>query len=249
MTDWSQLNHAYGTAQDIPGLLDAMSPDPEDACWERLWSCLCHQGAVFTASYAALPALAGAARRWSVTERRMPLYLAGAIVASIDRPDDSEHPLLSHPAEITELRRLTEEALQDPGLSGDPLNYVQLLGTQLSFEGVEVWGEQIDGLNGEEYELPCPACETENYVVFGEHGYFSTIDSMYMNHPPAKQFPLHAQDPSAMKGLAGRLHNRILADGHPDLAHKLTYVFGTAQCAECGTPFDVAEAVVARWGA
>ncbi|MFK0191752.1 hypothetical protein [Kitasatospora sp. NPDC090308] len=50
-----------------------------------------------------------------------------------------------------------------------------------------------------------------------------------------------------MRGLAGRLRERILADGRPDLAHKLTY--GTACCAECGTPFDVAEAVVARWGA
>ncbi|MCY0939563.1 hypothetical protein [Streptomyces sp. H34-S4] len=249
MTDWSQLNHAYGTAQDIPGLLDAMSPDPQDACWNALWSRLCHQGGVCSASYAALPALANAARKWSATERRMPLYLAGAIVASIDRPDEGEDPYLSHPGEIAELRKLTEEALRDPELIADPRSYVQLLGTLLNFEGVEVWGEQIDGLNGEEYELPCPACETENFVVFGEHGYFSTTDDMYMNHTPAKQFPLQPQDPSALQGLPGRLHTRILADGHPDLAHKLTYVFGTALCADCDTPFDVAEAVVARWGA
>ncbi len=151
MTDWSQLDHAYGTAQDIPGLLAAMSPGPEDACWNDLWSALCHQGTVYSASYAALPALAEAARRWSVTERRMPLYLAGAIVASLDRPGSGEDPYLSRSAEIAEMRQLTEEALRDPGLAHDPLNYVQLLGTLLTFEGVEVWGEQLDGLNGEEY--------------------------------------------------------------------------------------------------
>ncbi|MEZ0092524.1 hypothetical protein [Streptacidiphilus sp. EB129] len=246
MTDWSQLNHAYGTAQDIPGLLAAMSPDPQDAGWDALWSRLCHQGPVYSASYAALPALADTARRWSATERRMPLYLAGAIV---DRPDSGEDPYLSHPAEIAELRGLTEEALQDPGMTADTVNYVQLLGTLLSFEAVEAGGEQIDGLNGEEYELPCPVYQTENFVVFGEYGYFSTTDSMYMRHAPAKQLPLHPQDPSAMQGLARRLHTRILADGHPDLAHKLTYVFGAAQCADCGVPFSIEEAVVARWGA
>ncbi|MFE9868675.1 hypothetical protein ACFYPZ_39605 [Streptomyces sp. NPDC005506] len=156
MTDWSRLNHAYGTAQDIPGLLDAMSPDPQDAGWDALWSRLCHQGTVYSASYAALPAFADTARQWSAAERRAPLYLAGAIVASIDRPDSGEDPYLSHPAAIAELRGLTEEALQDPGLTGDPLNYVQLLGTLLSFEGVEVWGEQIDGLNGEGTNCPAP---------------------------------------------------------------------------------------------
>ncbi|MFF4341783.1 hypothetical protein ACFY00_17840 [Kitasatospora sp. NPDC001540] len=249
MTDWSSLEHAYGTAQDIPGLLDAMSPDPCDPCWNKLWSALCHQGAVFPASYAALPALADAARRWSPAERRQPLYLAGAIVAATDRPDGGEDPHVSRSAEIAAMRELTEEALRDPGLAGDPRDYVSLLGTLLTFEGVEVWGEQIDGLNGEEYELPCPACETENSIVFGEHGYFSTTDHLYVLRTPAKQFPLQPRDPSELRGLAGRLHERLLADGHPDLAHKLTYVFGTARCAECGTPFDVAEAVVARWGA
>ncbi|MFJ5880085.1 hypothetical protein [Kitasatospora cineracea] len=248
MTNWSQLSHAYGTAQDIPALLDAMSPDPHDDCWNELWSALCHQGAVFSASYAALPVLADAARRWSPVERRQPLYLAGAIVASTDRPDSGEDPYVSRSAEIAVMRELTEEALRDPGLAEDPLNYVQLLGTLLSFEGVEVWGEQIDGLNGEEYELPCPACEAENSIVFGEHGYFSTTDSLYMLHTPAKHFPLQPRDPSALQGLARRLHERILADGHPDLAHKLTYVFGTARCAECDVPFEIAEAVVARWG-
>ncbi|TXS37227.1 hypothetical protein [Streptomyces sp. OR43] len=249
MTDWSRLNHAYGTAQDIPGLLDAMSPDPQDAGWGALWSRLCHQGTVYSAGYAALPALAAMARQWSAAERSAPLCLAGAIVASVDRPDNGEDPYLSRSAATAELRGLTEEALRDPGLTGDPLNYVQLLGTLLSFEGVEVWGEQIDGLNGGEYELPCPACEAENFVVFGEHGCFSTMDAMYMERAPATRFPLRPMDPSLMDGLAGRLYARMIKDGHPDLAHKLTYVFGRAQCADCGVSFSVEEAVFARWGA
>jgi len=60
---WSQLNHAYGPASDIPNLLRnlALAPrmrsDDEAEPWHTLWSSLCHQGDVYTASYAAVPHL------------------------------------------------------------------------------------------------------------------------------------------------------------------------------------------------
>jgi hypothetical protein len=61
-TEWSQLSHAYGNADDIPGLLtdlESMPPDEgsEAEPYFSLWSALCHQGDVYTASYAALPHL------------------------------------------------------------------------------------------------------------------------------------------------------------------------------------------------
>jgi hypothetical protein len=58
---WAELAHAYGAASDIPNLLTALasspgpSSDPNAEPWFTLWSSLCHQGDVFTASYAALP--------------------------------------------------------------------------------------------------------------------------------------------------------------------------------------------------
>ncbi|MFJ1751340.1 hypothetical protein [Kitasatospora sp. NPDC088134] len=247
MTDWSRLHHAYGTAEDVPALLAAMTPDPADDTWGELWSRLYHQGSVYTASYAALPALTAAARRWPPTERRMPLFLAGSVIGSTDRPDDTADPHRSHAAEIAELHALTEESLHDPGLAADPGNYASLLGTLLHLEGVEVWGEQLDALQEEEYEVACPACETDNYVVFGEHGHFTTTDGFYMNRDTAPRHPLRPRDPAELTGLARRLHTRTTADGHPDLARKLTYVFGAADCADCGTGFEVAEAVVDRW--
>jgi hypothetical protein len=61
-TEWSQLSHAYGNAIDIPGLLvelESMPPDEgsETEPYYSLCSALCHQGDVYTASYAALPHL------------------------------------------------------------------------------------------------------------------------------------------------------------------------------------------------
>lgn len=58
---WSKLRHAYGDAADVPDLLRTLagSTGPkancEDEPWFSLWSSLCHQGDVYTASYAAVP--------------------------------------------------------------------------------------------------------------------------------------------------------------------------------------------------
>jgi hypothetical protein len=60
-TDWSKLTHAYGNASDIPGLIVAVERDPtpkqsyDIEPWFSLWSALCHQGSVYSASFAAVP--------------------------------------------------------------------------------------------------------------------------------------------------------------------------------------------------
>ncbi|MGW2762851.1 hypothetical protein [Streptomyces sp. NPDC001275] len=248
MTDWSRLHHAYGTAEDVPGLLDGASADPQSPAWDELWSRLCHQDTVYSASYAALPALTQMARQWSTPDRQAPLYLAGSIMVSTDRPHDGKDPRVTYASEISELIRLTEEALQDSTLADAPGTYIDLLATLLSFQGVEVWGEQLEGLNEGEYEVSCPTCASENFIVLGEDGFFSTTDSMYMKQSAARKVPLQPRSSEALDGLARTLHSRALADGHPDIAHKVTYVFGDAQCAECDTVFSVEEAITTRWG-
>ena len=58
---WSSLSHAYGNAQDIPGLIHALAQDTgpkpsyDSEPWFSIWSSLCHQDDVFDASYAAVP--------------------------------------------------------------------------------------------------------------------------------------------------------------------------------------------------
>lgn len=59
---WADLNHAYGSADDIPPLLRRAADAPEQGAPDAepfftLWSSLCHQGEVYTASYAAVPHL------------------------------------------------------------------------------------------------------------------------------------------------------------------------------------------------
>ncbi|MGW1817357.1 hypothetical protein ACWCQM_27765 [Streptomyces sp. NPDC002125] len=247
MTDWSQLTHAYGTADDVPALLAEAGSDPQGPAWTELWSRLCHQGTVYPASYAALPALTEKARQLTATDRTMPLLLAASIVASTDRTYGTPAPEDSYAAEIAELIALVEEALRHPSLTDSPDRYVELLEALLAFEGVEVWGEELHGLSGGEFEVPCPVCEAENFVVFGEYGYFSTTDGFYMNEAAGHHRELQPAAVSSLEGLAGRLHARALVDGQHEVARDLTYVFGSAYCAECDAPFRVDHAIVARW--
>lgn len=59
--DWQVLTHAYGPATDIPNLLRQLALDStprsgyQDEPWFSLWSALCHQEDVYSASFAALP--------------------------------------------------------------------------------------------------------------------------------------------------------------------------------------------------
>src|SRR3954463_2631204 len=58
---WKDLQHAYGDAADIPhrrrSLASSTGPKQSyrDEPWFSLWSSLCHQGNVYTASYVAVP--------------------------------------------------------------------------------------------------------------------------------------------------------------------------------------------------
>lgn len=64
---WSDLQHAYGSAVDVPELLLALASSTgpktgyQDEPWFSLWSRLCHQGDVYTASYVAVPHIVGIA--------------------------------------------------------------------------------------------------------------------------------------------------------------------------------------------
>ena len=58
--EWAHLQQAYGTAEGIPALLKSLREFPSEADyesdpWFSLWNCLCHQGDVFDASFAAVP--------------------------------------------------------------------------------------------------------------------------------------------------------------------------------------------------
>ncbi|MFJ6250598.1 MULTISPECIES: hypothetical protein [unclassified Streptomyces] len=157
MTDWAQLSHAYGSAEDIPVLLDQIASEPIPEYWSNLWSALCHQGSVYSASFAALPWLADVAGRDDREQAVSALNLVGAILAGSDQPHGAGDVRAQHAAEIEPLLVVANEHLR---ASSDRNEYAYLLESMLSFEGVVGWGEDLAwGLVNEEYESPALAAK------------------------------------------------------------------------------------------
>lgn len=85
--DWAELEHAYGTAEDVPDLLRALaseSADERDGALHQLYGNIFHQGSRYEASAHAVPFLAALAADPRVRERAGIVYLLGAIAIGYD---------------------------------------------------------------------------------------------------------------------------------------------------------------------
>ncbi|MET8699852.1 hypothetical protein ABZW10_13415 [Kitasatospora sp. NPDC004723] len=239
MTDWSTLSDACGSAEHVPALLDRFEADPSGV-WSELMDHLCPQlDTVFSASFAALPRLAGFASSGGEEDRRWVLLAAGAIMACAPSGDEV-FEVFSTP--IADLHRLTDQCLRE---TADAENYIYLLQSLLSFEGVEIWDRCLEGLQTGEYEVDCPYCSVNMFIVIGGDDNFAASDDYDLQE--VEKTPLHPLAADELEGQAKRLRDRALADGQQLVARGLAYLFGQADCPDCGTVFSVAERVLARW--
>ena len=212
--DWSTLTTAYGPADDVPELLSAAEARPDDqAAWDGLWSSLCHQGTVYTASYAALPALTALAERAAPAAYVQPLYLAAMIVGSDDRYADAADVdvRLDHGSELARLRDLAERHLALAENARDLVYGVQCLA---ALEGLHPWAGQLDRVAEGRTDVTCPECGADIEVDLA-HTTGAT---------PA--------DPQALDAGAARVHGLLLAQ--PEAADAFLRLAGTVPCPDCG---------------
>ncbi|MBD0708424.1 MULTISPECIES: hypothetical protein [unclassified Streptomyces] len=250
MTDWTKLSHAYGSAEDIPGLLERIASGREPGLWTDLWSALCHQGSVYPASFAALPRLADLTESEDRAQAVNALNLAGAIMAGAEQPGTAEDVRARHAATVARLLASVNRHLRT---ATGPTEYIELLESMLGFEGVPGWSENLSwGIVNEEYEISCPGCGTDLYIVLGEAGFFCTSTEYALpddtadatgTADPAGTRPLRPAVPTDPHGIGGRLHALATADGRHEIAHVLTHVFGDATCPDCSADFTVADRV------
>ncbi|WP_051740023.1 hypothetical protein [Kitasatospora sp. MBT66] len=236
MTDWSQLKHAYGTAEDIPALFERLGAEPNDEAWSDLWSRLCHQGSVYSASFAALALLADLGSE-AGKDGDNALVLAGAIAEAAD--DDARD---QHGAPIERLRTLAHARIRRPA---EPAFYVSLLQTAMALDGVPVWSSALEGLADGSVEVFCPECEMGVFVSIGEAGYFSAVGDWEPGDPEGS--PLRAAAPADLSGPARMLFDAAGEAGIDTVAVALTYLFGEGTCGECGADFSIAEQVTEQY--
>lgn len=242
MTDWKAISHAYGDASNIPGLIEQLSTDSSDAALHELWGCLCHQGTVYAASYAALAPLAVVAESMPPSQRLSLLSLAGAIVASDDlvgldhRPLDLIEPILPR------LQRLTDESMWSSTV--DATSFIYLLEAASAFRGDIFWGRHLSHLADGEFPGRCPVCDYDLYLVIGNHGCFTTAqDSAKPHDAKSKRVPIAPAPPATLSGWAAWLHDAATQYHQPEVASWSRSVFGTTECPVCGNRFDVAQAI------
>lgn len=250
MLDWSALRHADGSAAGVPQLLDAMTPDPKADVWGELWGLLCHQGTVYSASFAALPSLLATTERWKPRDRAQVIALASSILASDDvhggRRDDFVRPVEWVRPRFQEACR---EALAETELPTH--DFIYLLQSARSFEGDRFWGQELDHLASGEFPGLCPCCGVDLYVVIGEYGIFTTAQEwvarsgkpgMVRVRPGVKCTAIRP-DEGALQEIGQWLLDRAQAARQVDIAEWIRYMFGSSECPACNQRFQVLDAI------
>ena len=166
---WGELRHAYGEASDIPELLEQAKTAPPSAGlrsepWFALWSALCHQYDVYTASYAAVPHLVAIARMKPLAERVEAMALIGSIESCRHRDDMPSIPSDLEAGYFTALGETASLVLECLAADWGESDYRVLLGTLVIARGEYKLGSAIYEL---EEEVECPGCE----ATFKARGY------------------------------------------------------------------------------
>jgi hypothetical protein len=80
---WAELTQAYGTAEDVPRLLEALAcigrEEARAEVWFALWRTLHRPEEAFTASFAAVPHLLEIGRTFALRERAEAIHLVARI--------------------------------------------------------------------------------------------------------------------------------------------------------------------------
>ncbi|MGX9882744.1 hypothetical protein [Streptomyces sp. NPDC002276] len=242
--DWSELTHAYGSAEDIPGLFARLGGSEDDAVWQELWGSLCHQGSVYEASWAAMPVLVDIA-----LERAPGGPIQAVTMAGLITTDPDEDCQQRYGREIGQLLDVARRLRADPTQDAHTFVYLQM--AVLAFEGGGVWAEALEGVNSEEYDLECPECEEGLYVAFGSYGVFTSAGDYVTGTGEEEntegRTELIPAVPEALDGIGARLHGEAVEFGQPEVATALTYVFGKASCPSCEAVFTVSEEIEKQW--
>ena len=83
---WHELTQAYGAADDIPRLLEALATVAGDTermeLWFGVWATLCPDSRVYTAAYAAVPHLLTVTQGQGTAERVAAMHVVAQVEAS-----------------------------------------------------------------------------------------------------------------------------------------------------------------------
>lgn len=236
MPDWALLHHAYGTAEDVPGLLArAEHADETGPEWDAVWGRLCHQGTVYSASYVALPRLADMASRHEPAGYIASLQLAASILASTDGPLAPGIVRAQHADVVAQLRDIAERNLSR---AVDDVEFLYGLEALMAFEDGGVWQRDLNHVADGEMPMECPTYH-ELLILDLDQDLGALASATDASVTATRVNP--AQPP------AGTVEDRLLhlsrLNQRTAVAARLPFLFGIGRCPHCATDFAVASAL------
>jgi hypothetical protein len=241
---WSSLRHAYGTADDLPKLLARLQTGDVSAL-DELFGAVCHQGTVYSASYAVVPHLVSIAAQLIYIElRARTLVLVGSIADSSDvrmAGPLSRDIIDSYEAALPLARDLAFATLAKPLDSTDALFLLQ---ATAALDGNKTLARCLDDLVFEEFRLQCSVCDSDLYLWPSQEG-FTTAAKDPVTSPATPRTPV-LPDP-----LLRQLHRinydwlmrNAGASALSLIVPKLPYLFGAGTCPTCSAPFSVMDEI------
>jgi hypothetical protein len=233
MTQWASLRDAYGSAEQVPALLAraATAGTDADELWGELWGRLCHQGTVYSASYAALPALAQMSAQRDPTGYLAAMHLAADIVASNDGPEDAAVVRRRYEQEVADLRAVATRNLQH---TKDDTEFVYGLQALMAFEDGGLWQRNLHHLADGEASLACPSCGEDLLM---------NLDSTEPRVASFADASLASTTVTPHKPSAHTIEGRLLAlaqtNDRTAISAQLPYLFGDSTCPDCHAPFEI----------
>ena len=238
VTNWPGLRDVYGSAADIPALLDdaAAATDWDAPVWRELWQRLCHQGSVAPASYAALPALARIAESRADLALDPALFLAASIIASRGGPPEISDVRSVYAVQITALRPVAEYKLELVTERADVLYALEVVA---AFEDLSIWQRDLDRLVNDEVELDCPSCGHHINRGLVNGALVATADPDAVGDG----LPVQPADPGELGTAEARLLALCRGHNHEAVSRELLQLFAQVSCPRCGASFTVADAL------
>jgi hypothetical protein len=227
---WAELEHAYGEASDVPAWLEALGRGDETIEWDEegeveiwhpIWSALCHQGSVHTASHAAVPHLVALALAQEPAARRPYWQIVGAIAVSDDAP-----PI---PADLEPAYRGALAAALDavPAsiAADDAVESAWAVASMAALSGEPALERAVEGLIDEEMPWECPSCSGFGVVATDVLPFRATIEGAGGATVAA---------PAEPRPLIARLATLAQDAGHPALATRIRALECVLPCPRCG---------------
>jgi hypothetical protein len=228
---WNNLDHAYGPAGNIPGLLRALERG-EQELWDELVPALCHQGCVFTATYAAVPHIVRIGAQEALDDQVAYWSFIGAVVCAREAAPVPGYLLAAYEGSLVHAEETTLACFV-PGI--DDATALELLIALAGIRRLPAVADALRMLRTETVSTSCPRCATTMRV--------STADVPFVVEEEDLTLALgtsgEMKAPRAPHPELRQLAHVARAAGLVDLEHRVAALAKDTRCPTCQLEFNL----------